>query len=344
MKTLTLTSKDLAGWIDAWNRDYDLFGPVPQGKGDFSGWGSISKMEGLSIAPGIPKSSLKTFYLPQPETLFRYSTRPDDPDSFILKEPREEGRKRVLLGVRPCDARSVALNGMAYEEDPYFKASVERTLLVGLSCREQCSTCFCKWVGGSPFGTEGLDVLLTETEDGFLAEVLTERGASLVEGAGGAREASTEETDRLESLRKGAESAMSTMPETASSLRSKDLMALYNAPFWQGVSEPCINCGACTFLCPTCYCFDIQDEVIRGKGRRIRYWDSCMFPLFTLHASGHNPRGQKVQRVRNRFMHKLKYFPDRFGPISCVGCGRCIKECPVNIDIREVLRDLLGVE
>jgi len=84
--------------------------------------------------------------------------------------------------------------------------------------------------------------------------------------------------------------------------------------------------------------------VVRGQGRRIRYWDSCMFPLYSLHTTGHNPRGQKMQRTRNRFMHKLKYFPERYGLFSCVGCGRCVKDCPVNIDIREVMSDLLAVE
>jgi sulfhydrogenase subunit beta (sulfur reductase) len=105
------------------------------------------------------------------------------------------------------------------------------------------------------------------------------------------------------------------------------------------VAFACINCGTCTFLCPTCWCFDIQDEVHRSDGDRIRNWDSCMFPLFTLHASGHNPRSEKVQRVRQRFMHKLKYYVDKYdNGVACVGCGRCVKHCPVNIDIREVFK------
>jgi ferredoxin len=114
-------------------------------------------------------------------------------------------------------------------------------------------------------------------------------------------------------------------------------MALYEADFWDDIAFSCINCGTCTYLCPTCWCFDIQDEVHGKHGIRERNWDSCMFPLFTLHGSGHNPRGQKVQRVRQRFMHKLKYYVDKYGDgIQCVGCGRCIQYCPVNIDIRKV--------
>ncbi len=120
-------------------------------------------------------------------------------------------------------------------------------------------------------------------------------------------------------------------------LREKVVLEVFNAPFWEDVGFSCINCGTCTFLCPTCWCFDIQDEVQGNQGDRIRNWDSCMFPLFTLHGSGHNPRDQKFKRVRQRFMHKIKYYVDKYenGP-QCSGCGRCVKHCPVNIDIREV--------
>jgi ferredoxin len=126
-------------------------------------------------------------------------------------------------------------------------------------------------------------------------------------------------------------------------LRAKVVNELFEAPFWDRVAFACINCGTCTYLCPTCWCFDIQDEVFGKEGDRIRNWDACMFPLFTLHGSGHNPRENKVQRVRQRFMHKLKYYVDKYEDgVACVGCGRCVQFCPVNIDIRKVFELMDG--
>ncbi len=117
----------------------------------------------------------------------------------------------------------------------------------------------------------------------------------------------------------------------------QDILDLHGAPFWEEVSFACLNCGTCTYTCPTCWCFDLQDEVHGNSGKRFKNWDSCMFPLFTLHTTGHNARDTKLQRVRQRFMHKLKYFVDKYDQgIMCVGCGRCVNQCPVNIDIRRV--------
>jgi formate hydrogenlyase subunit 6/NADH:ubiquinone oxidoreductase subunit I len=122
---------------------------------------------------------------------------------------------------------------------------------------------------------------------------------------------------------------------------SRDLMELYEAGHWSRVQESCLNCGTCTYCCPTCHCFDIQDETQGEAGRRVRNWDTCMSWLFTMHGTGHNPRGSKLDRVRQRFMHKFKYIPaKRGGEIGCVGCGRCVQLCPVNIDVRRVVNDM----
>jgi ferredoxin len=126
-------------------------------------------------------------------------------------------------------------------------------------------------------------------------------------------------------------------------LRALPTNDLHAAGFWEDVSFACINCGTCTYSCPTCWCFDIQDESRGSCGVRTKNWDSCMYPLFTLHGTGHNPRGTKLHRVRQRFMHKLKYFVDKYDRgIQCVGCGRCVRLCPVNIDIRRVAAMMNG--
>ena len=140
----------------------------------------------------------------------------------------------------------------------------------------------------------------------------------------------------IEAMKQAAEAKIASFVNT-DSLKDIDTIELYKAPFWEEVAFACINCGTCTYVCPTCWCFDIQDENHGKAGMRIRNWDSCMFPLFTLHGSGHNPRGTKLHRVRQRFMHKLKYYVDKYDSgIQCVGCGRCVRLCPVNIDIRRV--------
>lgn len=303
-------------------------------------WARFRAGERPVLERGLPLNSVKRFCFPQPEELFLFSCRPAEPGAFRLQEPARLEKNTVLFGVRPCDARSIELNRLPYEHDPYFNSRLESLMVIGIPCRETCGTCFCTWTGGGPQGTDGMDAAVWEYDEGVVVQLLSEKGEKFFSSLS----ATLLSREEFESLFASSFGNLSEdVQNPADLMKQKPLLSCYDAPFWQRVADSCINCGVCTFLCPTCYCFDIQDERLGGQGRRIRYWDSCMFPLFTQHASGHNPRGRKVQRVRNRFMHKLKYFPDRFGPLSCVGCGRCIRECPVNIDIREVLRDLLQV-
>ena len=118
------------------------------------------------------------------------------------------------------------------------------------------------------------------------------------------------------------------------------LGTIFEADYWKKVSMRCLGCGTCTYVCPTCYCFDIQDEKGLLKGRRARMWDSCMYPEYTMHTSGHNPRPARMNRIRNRVYHKFKYYHDNFDVNLCIGCGRCVEKCPVNIDIIEIVSDV----
>ena len=121
----------------------------------------------------------------------------------------------------------------------------------------------------------------------------------------------------------------------------KSLDNLFEDPLWNKLAEKCLGCGICTYLCPACHCFDILDEEAGPDGKRIRIWDSCQFPLFTLQTSGFNPRPKVKERFRQRIMHKFSYLVDEHGVFGCSGCGRCVTACPVNLDIRQALNDIL---
>ncbi|MBV5305158.1 MAG: 4Fe-4S dicluster domain-containing protein [Desulfobulbaceae bacterium] len=342
MQTVMISPAELDALIEKWQTYYAVYVPAlakpAAATTDWApGWRRFVEGEPLILPVGPTPASVKTFYFPQPETLLSFSLEENHPDKGAMREPVKSQGMQVVLGVRPCDAASVLLNQLPFIEDPLYMANCQRTALVGFTCTSRLSTCFCTEMGGSPLHSAGLDLALSSLEDGFILEVLSEKGEILVAGCN-LVPASASDMAGLTARRQGAAPGDSVQLQL---LRSCALNRLYEAPMWQALGEACINCGACTFICPTCFCFDIQDEVVQGQGRRIRYWDSCMFPLYSQHTSGHNPRGKKLQRTRNRFLHKLKYFPDRFGPFSCVGCGRCIGDCPVNIDIREVLSDLV---
>jgi ferredoxin len=317
---------------------YRQFGPVKEK--EFHSFKRLEKGQEPDFSCLNTRLSPKHLVYPQTEVLLTYSLDESGPDAHILKEAPGDPTPRAVIGIRPCDAKAFVLVRMNFDtadhKDPYWLRAYESTTFVGLGCTSPCSSCFCTTAGCGPYHEEGLDVLLADAGDHFLAKVLTAKGEAWVAAGGWTRAADGAAGERLAALRKTAEEKITSRVPT-DHLRAGETTALYNAGFWEEVSFACINCGTCTYSCPTCWCFDIQDETRGKNGVRFRNWDSCMYPLFTLHGAGHNPRGTKLHRVRQRFMHKLKYFVDKYDRgIQCVGCGRCVRLCPVNIDIRRV--------
>ncbi|MFC1867657.1 4Fe-4S dicluster domain-containing protein [Thermodesulfobacteriota bacterium] len=326
--------KALKGLIDS----YRIFVPVREG--DFHNFRPLKDKTIPNFDFQNSRLSPKSIVYPQSERMFECSTDTEDPESGILREAPKDYAPQAIVCLRPCDAHAFQVVKLNFDNpeyrDPWWVQRFESTLLVGLGCNEPCPSCFCSSVGGGPFDEKRLDVLLCDLGDGYVAKPVTERGGEFLEKAAGGSPADDEALKKAETLKKSAQDKMaSTVP--VDRLREKAVNDLFEAPFWDDVAFACINCGTCTYLCPTCWCFDIQDEVWEKQGDRIRNWDSCMFPLFTLEGSGHNPRDKKFQRVRQRFMHKLKYYVDKFNNgVQCSGCGRCVRYCPVNIDIRHV--------
>jgi len=332
--TYILDKKQLENVLTKWSADYEVY--APQKAKQFSAFLPLGSSELALTEPHNTRYPPKSLFLPQTEVMLRYNDR-----LSRLEDVELELKPRILFGIHPCDASAAALLDTVFSteenNDPYWSNRRKETLLIGMGCNEQPQTCFCTTVGGGPFNTKGLDALLTETEDAYFVEVLSNEAESLFADL---PKASQEQQAEVKDLQQNAIAKMVPAFET-DGLKEK-LDANFDSEFWAEISESCLGCGVCTFLCPTCFCFDIVDEVQRSE--RVRNWDTCMFRIYSLEASGHNPRPSRKERTRQRLSHKYSYWLDHVGEIGCTGCGRCVRYCPVGLDIRAMLRAANALE
>ena len=220
--------------------------------------------------------------------------------------------------------------------DTFYQQRRGRTSIVAVACRTADAECFCDSVGGGAGDNEGGDIFVRQaTDGGAVLEVMTDRGKELVKLIEGASPATGSEE---------LESAAATEERFDVEKVKGWLDEHFDDDFWLDMSLKCLGCGACSYLCPTCHCFDIVDESDWRGGERRRNWDCCSFAQFTVHASGHNPRPDQQSRCRNRLMHKFKYFVERFDRKACVGCGRCTRVCGAGLSITRVLNDITRAE
>jgi len=251
----------------------------------------------------------------------------------------------VILGVRPCDAKSFEIMDRHFLGagviDPYWKEKRDKTVIIGYafdSAMPPDPADFYNALGIHAADPEGSDVFMVRKDGELLLKSITEKGEGLMEDLTVLEAASArEEAFFEEMLGKGREIGTRFADIEDKAIAAKLAAIFEKTAFWEEVAAACISCGACTFVCPTCYCFDINDETLFRDGARKRFWDACMFTDFTLEASGHNPRPRIFQRYRQKVCHKYSYHVTKYGCISCVGCGRCIRSCPVNIDIFSIV-------
>lgn len=331
-----LPKEKLKSFLEKLLKDYEVLGP--RETAGFVSFGRIMIPDELTLNYQNSTKAPKEAFFPQWEVMFRYR---NTDQSVEVKSTEAPGGRRILFGIRPCDIRAALLLDLVFDspdsKDPYYVNKRKETIVVGLGCNHPALTCFCTSVNGGPFSREGADLFMTDLGDGYLVEVLSPRGQKLIQDLDG-RGVSQEDKERARAIEDAANRGISSVVETDGLMEKLEKMT--EAPFWDFVHEKCLGCGICTYLCPTCHCFDIADEVFDLKGQRVRYWDSCLFPLFTLETSGHNPRPTGRERIRQRIMHKFNYFLSTHKAIACVGCGRCIIYCPVNFDIRRVIDDI----
>jgi len=276
--------------------------------------------------------SPKSYLLPSSEVLMSFEKSTDE----LTIRDAAPSQSQVIFAVRPCDARGMrAMDGLLLNHEPadaYYSERRQATALVGLGCPQLWSECFCTSIGGAPDDPSGMDVMLYELDDEYLVDSITPRGEAL-----------------LESLESRPSDRKPPKSQTDNSLtpvlEAENWPALFDDVYWRRLTDRCLSCHACTYVCPTCRCFDVRDYAAGTTSdgaliERVRSWDSCMASAYRRIAGGHNPRQLKAERLRNRYYCKFYYSPKTFDTIGCVGCGRCIAVCPVGIDIVEMLDDI----
>lgn len=313
-----------------------VLGPVKNG--DLIDFTPINAASDLAEDYILTVSSAKSTVFPKIEKLFSFTSSKEG--NTITDVDLNAIPEQVLIGARPCDALGfTALNAIFTwdSKDTIFMKRLEKTIVIGMSCNKCDDYCFCTSVGGNPGSTAGSDILLSRMNDGnFLAEIVTEKGNKFYETYNAFFEPA------------GAEARGLPLADVPVKFEAKAVSAVlenfFESEVWAEQSMRCIGCGACAFVCPTCACFDIQDEKKGKDGLRLRLWDSCGLSLFTLHTSGHNPRSVQSQRWRQRILHKFSYMPERLNMFGCVGCGRCSRACPADMNIIEHLSNLMEVK
>ncbi|MDI6916632.1 MAG: 4Fe-4S dicluster domain-containing protein [Thermoplasmatales archaeon] len=306
-------------------KDYDVVAPVRNEKRFV--FEKIKNPEKIVLDYDSTILPPKKFLLPSPEIMIRF-----DNDKITIPE---NNKKTIFFGIHPCDMNAInLLDKVEYDEykDDYYIKKRENSVFVCVDCTKANEYCFCESMGSDK--PEGYDVLLTDIGDYYFVETGSRKGEELVENG------FFENVDKNEKIERKKNCKRKMNIENF----DKILKQKFDDKIWEQLGDKCLGCGSCSFVCPTCYCYSVKDivDLSLKKGERRRVWDSCLLVDFAKVAGGHNFREKRSARVKQRMYHKELYFFEKYNYSACVGCGRCIRECPVGIDVTDVISKIRG--
>ena len=317
-----------------------LYLPIDNSDGTAS-YGEWSEGTAWSNALNTTKSP-KDFFFPQTEDLMKFKT---EGKNIEVIDVRRECEDFVIFGVRACDVKSFDILDRVFLTEPrdsYYAMKRAHGIIVSVACQKPAETCFCGTFGIDATEPAG-DVTAWKSEDALYLRANTEKGSALLDKLADLLEEGSDEA--VTAQKEKTKKILDKLPLkelTTDAFGGGKTKELFDDPAWDALSATCLGCGTCTFVCPTCQCYDIKDFNTGNGVVRYRCWDSCMYSEFTRMAHGNNRLTQK-ERFRQRFMHKLVYFPENNdGMFSCVGCGRCLAKCPISMNIVKVMKKIGG--
>ncbi len=336
MEQVFITSEDFKGLVEGLLGSVSVYGTV--NKDGFPVFKEISAFDELSLSLTPTHLSAKEFCFPQSEPLVRFDIEKDTAEEIV------EATEQALIGLHACDIKALNLMDKVFEHgtpDKNYLARRRSTIVIGVECIPD-EYCFCASLGNMTVD-EGFDLFLHETKGGFIVRIGSERGGEILSKYTKPREVEKEELEAVEIGEDKKKAIFKARLDAA----PEDLPAAYakavEHPVWERIGSICYGCGSCNHVCPTCYCFDVKDEITMDlKGStRYRVWDGCTTEEFAKVAGGHNFRTKRAERLRHRFMRKFRYLSDVFDSLFCVGCGRCSRTCLVQINISEVTNEVV---
>lgn len=334
-----IAKENLSALFQSIAENQELYLPVEvSGQVNYKAWTPDAK---VSLETLKTVKSPKDAFFPQSENL--YTVQRDGKKLSIQPEALKE-QKFVVFGMKACDIQGVKVLDNVFLSDPvdsFYAARREHGTIVAMACHEPEESCFCK-VFGIDCVEPAADVATWMVDGELYWKALTDKGEALTKAVESLlTEADGTDAEKLETEKTAIRAIVEKLPYSDLSLEGWNGDALtekFNSPVWEELYKPCLACGTCTFVCPTCQCYDIKDYDTGHGVKRYRCWDSCMYSDFTMMAHGNN-RTSQLQRFRQRFMHKLVYYPaNNNGMYSCVGCGRCVEKCPASLNIVKVIK------